>query len=225
MQNIFKWDNWVHHYINMSQLCIEQKERSEGREVPVMVLCNHSSQCREVLQSCKVANCCNRLLSVDYVCFGPEERNVIGCGTVPYPRSDFSKFVGSGTLPCCPPNINTEFLFMFINLCWLRLSSICSNSVSLMSNLRSIYINISNSIPQMVFGIVTSETILKPVWTVTFLKPSLAQNVIYCAIFNHLADFRMSLYLCRRYVQRNSLRLLFVFNDLCYWSNASVELM
>ena len=40
-----------------------------------------------------------RLQWIDCICFGPAVRNGIGEGTVPYPRSDFSKYVGSGTLP------------------------------------------------------------------------------------------------------------------------------
>ena len=54
LQNIFKWENWVHHYIKMSQLCIEQNESSKGRQVPVMILCNHSRQCTEGMQSSKL---------------------------------------------------------------------------------------------------------------------------------------------------------------------------
>ena len=46
----------------------------------------------------KVANCCNWL----YL-FWTGVRNMISYGTVPYPGLDFSKFVGSGTLPWCPP--------------------------------------------------------------------------------------------------------------------------
>ena len=37
----------------------------------------------------KVANCCNRLQWVDCIFFWPAVRNIIGSGTVPYPRSDF----------------------------------------------------------------------------------------------------------------------------------------
>ena len=38
----------------MFQLCMEQNERSEGRKEPVMVLCNHSGPCREVMKSFKL---------------------------------------------------------------------------------------------------------------------------------------------------------------------------
>ena len=41
----------MHHRINMFQL---QNERSAGRKQPVMILCNHSSPCREVMKSCKL---------------------------------------------------------------------------------------------------------------------------------------------------------------------------
>ena len=44
----------MHHYINISQLCMEQNERRTDRKQPVMVLCNHSSSCREVMKSCKL---------------------------------------------------------------------------------------------------------------------------------------------------------------------------
>ena len=63
---------------------------------------------------CKVATCCNRLLWMDCICFGPAVRNGNGYVTVPYSRSDFSKFVGSGTLPCCSPII----IFSIIHVRW-----------------------------------------------------------------------------------------------------------
>ena len=56
----------------MSQLCIEQNQKLQTAAT-----------------DCKWVDC---------ICFGPAVRNVIGCCTVPYPSSDFSKFVGSGTL-------------------------------------------------------------------------------------------------------------------------------
>ena len=52
----------------------------------------------------KVANCCNRLQWVDCICFGPAGRNIFGYGTVPYPRLNCSKFVGSNALPVTPSN-------------------------------------------------------------------------------------------------------------------------
>ena len=100
LQNIFKWFNWVHHYINMFQLCMQQNECSAGRKEPVMALCNHSSPCREVTKSCKLL----QLIVVGWLyLFRTGVRNIIGYGTVPYPGLDFSKFVGSGTLPWRPP--------------------------------------------------------------------------------------------------------------------------
>ena len=71
LQNIFKWDNWVHHHINMFQL---QNDRSVGRKLPVMVLCNHSSQCREVMKSSKL----QQPIAVGWLYLfrtGSEERN------------------------------------------------------------------------------------------------------------------------------------------------------
>ena len=63
VQNIFKRNNWVHHYINMPQLCMEQNECSADRNVPVMVLFNRSSSCREVMKSCKLlATYCSGLI-------------------------------------------------------------------------------------------------------------------------------------------------------------------
>ena len=44
----------MHHYINISQLCMERNDRSAGRKEPVLALCNHSSPCREVMKSCKL---------------------------------------------------------------------------------------------------------------------------------------------------------------------------
>ena len=46
----------------------------------------------------KVANCCYQLQWVDCICFGSAVREIICYGTVPNPRSDFSKFVGSAVL-------------------------------------------------------------------------------------------------------------------------------
>ena len=56
----------------------------------------------------KVSNCSNRLQWVDCICFGPAVRNGIGYGTVPYPRSDFSKFVGSRSSP--PNDLDTNIV-------------------------------------------------------------------------------------------------------------------
>ena len=44
----------MHHYINISQPCMQQNELSTGRKLPVIVLCNYSSPCREVMKSCKL---------------------------------------------------------------------------------------------------------------------------------------------------------------------------
>ena len=63
---------------------------------------------------CKIENCCNRLLWIDCICFGPAVRNGIGYGTVPYPCSNFSKFVCSGTLPCCPPIIIINYYLLLL---------------------------------------------------------------------------------------------------------------
>ena len=55
-------------------------------KVPVMVLRNRSSPCRDLLQ---VENYCNRFMWLDCICFGSAVRNGIGYSTVPYPRSEF----------------------------------------------------------------------------------------------------------------------------------------
>ena len=86
-------------------------------KVPVMVLHNrrvHAERC------CKVENCCNRFMWLDSICFGSAVRNGIGYSTVPYPLSDFSKFVGSGTLACCPPGC-CFFIPVTIRCCTLYL--------------------------------------------------------------------------------------------------------
>ena len=99
LQNIFKWDNLVHHHINMFQL---QNERSAGR---ISRLWYFTITAVHAERWWKVANCCNRLQWVDCICFGPAVKNIIGYGPIPYPPLDFSKFVGSGTLPWRPPII------------------------------------------------------------------------------------------------------------------------
>ena len=69
----------------MSQLCIEQNERSTCRKVPVMVLCNHSSTCRDVMKSCKLL----QPIAVGCLCLfrtGSEEHNRLRLCSLPTHR-------------------------------------------------------------------------------------------------------------------------------------------
>ena len=95
-----------------------QNERSAGRKEPVMVLCITAVHAERWW---KVANCCNRLQWVDCICFGPAVSNIIGYGTVPSQPSDFSKFIGSGTLPWHPPVVQLHFMWLAKSCSWLWL--------------------------------------------------------------------------------------------------------